>query len=71
MSKLGRRKFLLYGSTGLAAGLFLKGCAGGSDPSDTSTDASSPAPSSNGYVPETKGYGCDWIDPSKGGKYKI
>ena len=42
MSKLGRRKFLLYGSTGLAASLFLKGCAG-SDTSDTSTDSSSPA----------------------------
>ena len=42
MSKLGRRKFLLYGSTGLAASLFLKGCAG-SDTPDTSADSSSPA----------------------------
>jgi urea transport system substrate-binding protein len=24
----------------------------------------------NQYVPETKGYGCDWTDPNKGGKYK-
>lgn len=25
----------------------------------------------NQYVPETKGYGCDWSDSEKGGKYKI
>ena len=25
----------------------------------------------NQYVAETKGYACDWTDPSKGGKYKI
>ncbi len=25
----------------------------------------------NQYVAATKGYGCDWSDPSKGGKYKI
>jgi urea transport system substrate-binding protein len=25
----------------------------------------------NQYVPSTKGYGCDWTDPNKGGKYKI
>jgi urea transport system substrate-binding protein len=24
----------------------------------------------NQYVPETKGYACDWSDPNKGGKYK-
>ncbi|OLT59471.1 urea ABC transporter substrate-binding protein [Moorena bouillonii] len=24
----------------------------------------------NQYVAETKGYGCDWTDPNKGGKYK-
>lgn len=24
----------------------------------------------NQYVPETKGYSCDWSDPAKGGKYK-
>ncbi|WP_013321464.1 urea ABC transporter substrate-binding protein [Gloeothece verrucosa] len=24
----------------------------------------------NQYVPETKGYACDWTDPKKGGKYK-
>ncbi len=24
----------------------------------------------NQYVPDTKGYGCDWTDPNKGGKYK-
>ncbi len=24
----------------------------------------------NQYVPETKGYACDWTDPNKGGKYK-
>jgi urea transport system substrate-binding protein len=25
----------------------------------------------NQYVPETKGYACDWSDPNKGGKYKM
>lgn len=25
----------------------------------------------NQYVPETKGFACDWSDPNKGGKYKI
>jgi urea transport system substrate-binding protein len=25
----------------------------------------------NQYVPETKGYGCDWTDPAKGEKYKV
>ena len=25
----------------------------------------------NQYVPETRGYGCDWTDPNKGGKYKV
>jgi urea transport system substrate-binding protein len=25
----------------------------------------------NQYVPETKGYACDWSDPSKGGQYKV
>ncbi|MBU6229959.1 MAG: urea ABC transporter substrate-binding protein [Cyanobacteria bacterium REEB459] len=25
----------------------------------------------NQYVPDTKGYACDWSDPAKGGKYKI
>jgi urea transport system substrate-binding protein len=25
----------------------------------------------NQYVPDTKGYACDWSDPNKGGKYKI
>ncbi|MGK7929702.1 MAG: urea ABC transporter substrate-binding protein [Spirulina sp.] len=25
----------------------------------------------NQFVPETKGYGCDWSDPEKGGKYKL
>ncbi len=25
----------------------------------------------NQYVPETKGFACDWTDPAKGGKYKI
>ena len=25
----------------------------------------------NQYVPATKGYACDWSDPSKGGKYKM
>ncbi len=25
----------------------------------------------NQYVPDTKGYACDWSDPKKGGKYKI
>ncbi|MBE9235656.1 urea ABC transporter substrate-binding protein [Anabaena aphanizomenioides LEGE 00250] len=24
----------------------------------------------NQFVPETKGFGCDWSDPAKGGKYK-
>lgn len=25
----------------------------------------------NQFVPDTKGYACDWTDPNKGGKYKI
>ncbi len=25
----------------------------------------------NQYVPDTKGFGCDWSDPNKGGKYKL
>ena len=25
----------------------------------------------NQYVPDTKGYACDWSDPAKGGKYKM
>jgi urea transport system substrate-binding protein len=25
----------------------------------------------NQYVPDTKGYACDWTDPNKGGKYKM
>ncbi len=25
----------------------------------------------NQYVPETKGYACDWSDPNKGGQYKV
>lgn len=25
----------------------------------------------NQYVPETKGFACDWSDPSKGGKYQL
>ncbi|AFZ34550.1 urea-binding protein [Stanieria cyanosphaera PCC 7437] len=25
----------------------------------------------NQYVPETKGFACDWTDPNKGGKYKV
>ncbi|MGK7936962.1 MAG: urea ABC transporter substrate-binding protein [Xenococcaceae cyanobacterium] len=25
----------------------------------------------NQYVPQTKGYACDWTDPNKGGRYKI
>ncbi len=25
----------------------------------------------NQFVPATKGFGCDWTDPNKGGKYKI
>lgn len=25
----------------------------------------------NQYVPETKGYACDWSDPNKGGKYQM
>ena len=25
----------------------------------------------NQYVPDTKGFACDWTDPNKGGKYKV
>jgi len=25
----------------------------------------------NQFVPETKGYGCDWSDPNKGGRYQM
>ena len=38
MSQLGRRKFLLYSSTGVLASLLLKGCADG-EGGDTATDA--------------------------------
>jgi len=48
MSKLGRRKFLLYGSTGLAASLFLKGCADGSPPPATDTEPASSSSSDSG-----------------------
>ncbi|MBE9043785.1 transporter substrate-binding protein, partial [Pleurocapsales cyanobacterium LEGE 10410] len=37
MSQLGRRKFLLYGSTGILASLLLKGCGAGGG--DTAADA--------------------------------
>ncbi len=40
MSKLGRRKFLVYGSTGLAASMLLKSCAS-TDTSTSGTDGSS------------------------------
>lgn len=36
-----------------------------------STDASVEPIPWNQYVSETKGYGCDWSDAKKGGKYKI
>ena len=40
MSQIGRRKFLLYGSTGLLASILLKGCAdGGGEQAGTSTTA--------------------------------
>ena len=44
MSQLGRRKFLLYSSTGVLASLFLKGCADGGgdtavDPANTEATA--------------------------------
>ena len=38
MSQLGRRKFLLYGSTGVLASLLLKGCADGGTGGDTASD---------------------------------
>jgi len=25
----------------------------------------------NQFVPETKGFACDWTDPAKGGKFKM
>lgn len=37
---------------------------------DSSDAAVAPIPW-NQYVKETKGYACDWSDPSKGGKYKM
>jgi urea transport system substrate-binding protein len=36
-----------------------------------STDAPVDPVPWNQYVPTTKGYGCDWTDPTKGEKYKI
>jgi urea transport system substrate-binding protein len=52
MSKLGRRKFLLYGSTGVVASLLLKGCAQGSDTGTgdpaSSSDTSDAAPAATG-----------------------
>lgn len=45
MSQLGRRKFLLYGSTGVLASLLLKGCAsGGEGGGDTAADPCAAAP---------------------------
>ena len=38
MSQLGRRKFLLYGSTGVLASLLLKGCASEEGSGDTAVD---------------------------------
>ena len=38
MSQLGRRKFLLYSSTGVLASLLLKGCANGGGDTATNTD---------------------------------
>lgn len=35
------------------------------------TDAPVPPVPWNQYVPDTKGYACDWSDPAKGGKYKV
>jgi urea transport system substrate-binding protein len=54
MSKLGRRKFLLYGSAGIGTSLLLKACAGGEDttgsaPTDTAdTAATTPASDTGG-----------------------
>jgi urea transport system substrate-binding protein len=42
MSDLGRRKFLLYGSTGVLASLLLKGCASGGDGTGGSDKAATP-----------------------------
>ena len=39
MSQLGRRKFLLYGSTGVLASLLLKGCADSGSEGDTAGDS--------------------------------
>lgn len=52
MSQLGRRKFLLYGSTGVVASLLLKGCAsnGGGD-----TATNSGADANSGAADETDG----------------
>jgi urea transport system substrate-binding protein len=33
-------------------------------------DALQPIPW-NQFLAETKGYACDWLNPSKGGKYKL
>ncbi|MGK7933123.1 MAG: urea ABC transporter substrate-binding protein [Microcystaceae cyanobacterium] len=37
----------------------------------SSTDAPVEPIPWNQYVPDTKGYACDWTDPNKGGKYKV
>jgi urea transport system substrate-binding protein len=42
MSDLGRRKFLLYGSTGVLASLLLKGCAGAKDATEGGDKAATP-----------------------------
>ncbi|MBD2576095.1 urea ABC transporter substrate-binding protein [Oscillatoria sp. FACHB-1406] len=36
-----------------------------------STDAPLEPQPWNQFVPDTKGFGCDWTDPKKGGKYKV
>ena len=42
MSKLGRRKFLVYGSAGLGFSVLLKGCAGNSDTASNTNNSDAP-----------------------------
>lgn len=46
MSKLGRRKFLVYGSAGVATSLLLKSCASSETPpaTDSGTDSGANSP---------------------------
>ncbi len=48
MSKLGRRKFLVYGAAGLGFSVLLKGCAGNSDTASNTNNSDAPGAAGGG-----------------------